>query len=81
MVSWYSTKSGASWRGGCGGYNLMPRSYLLTRKNGRVNQVEFLRLAHAFVTGVTYQHSKHLAPHPLKETWVEKANFCEGSAT
>ena len=31
-------------------YSLVPRPHPLTRRNGLVNQVEFLGLAHAFAT-------------------------------
>ena len=31
-------------------YSLIPRPHPLTRRNGLVNQVEFLGLAHAFAT-------------------------------
>ena len=35
---------------GEGGNSLVPRSHPLTRRNVLVNQVEFLGLAHTFVT-------------------------------
>ena len=59
----------------------MPRSHPLMRENSLMNQVEFLGLAHIFVTSITWQCLKHFATHSLKKCWdtqVKIHNFTAG---
>ena len=58
------------WEGGGRASSLVPRPYPLTRRNGLVNQVEFL------TTVLLYQRSKHVMPYPLKKgTDTQVASF------